>query len=514
MSALNPNEPWQRADQRAKLRDAELDVLIIGGGASGLGVFLDALSRGLRVGLVDQGDFTAGTSSRSTKLAHGGVRYLEQAIKQLDFGKYDLVKEALAERKRLLAMAPHLAWPIEIFTPVRHVIEQYYLRTGLGLYDFLAGSEKLGPSQNQSTDRLAGMCPELDISRLRGGVSYFDGQFDDARFGISMARTGLEMGGMALNHTKVTQLTKANGLVNGARCIDSLTNQRFTLNAKSVVNCTGPWTDTLRAMANPDRVPMMTASRGAHILIKQTLFPQGHGLLIPKTKDGRVLFMLPWQGQTLIGTTDTECALSDDPSASPEDIQYLLETASEWLKHRLLPSDVTAAWAGLRPLVSDPKSESTAGLTRDHVIVQDHGLTTLTGGKWTTWRQMAEDCVDTLVETRGLKANPCTTQTMRLVGARGDTVAVRHALASLPKAIGEHLWHCYGDRALEVLKQGNHEPIIEGLPFIHAELFYLIRYEGACTADDLLKRRWRIGMVDEQAAQALRPFIEQALNTD
>lgn len=508
MSALSPQDTWRRADQLAAMADQDVDVLVIGGGASGAGVFLDALSRGLSVALIEKQDFTAGTSSRSTKLVHGGVRYLEQAVKQLDIGKYQLVKEALAERRRMLEMAPHLAWKLNLVTPVKGLIGLPYFRIGLGVYDFLSGNQKIGPSKIESKASLKTMCPELDTKPLSGGVSYYDGQFDDARYGVSMVRTGLEMGGHALNHTEVLDLIKVDGDVRGAKCQDLIGGQTFEIRAKAVVNCTGPWTDNLRAMANPEFRPMMTVSSGVHITIDRNLLPNGHGILIPETEDGRVLFMLPWLGKTLIGTTDDPAELSEEPGVSEEEIQYILRTCNEWLETPVERHEVTASWSGLRPLVSDPDAQSTASLTRDHVVLDDSDMTSLTGGKWTTWRKMAEDCVDHVVKNRKLDAKACATHNIRLVGARGDTQAAKHAIAHLPEDVRDHLWQAYGDRAPQVLECGSEARLVDGEPYIEAELNWIIQHEGACNADDVLNRRLRVAMLDEAVAAKIEVAVQ------
>lgn len=503
-TALQPDQAWDRNAQVEALKQANVDVLVIGGGASGAGVLLDALSRGLTAALVDRQDFMAGTSSRSTKLIHGGVRYLEQAFKSLDYGKYHLVREALAERKRMLKMAPHLAWPLTLVTPVKSLIGLPYYRFGLGLYDVLSGSQRLGKSRIESKNELKRACPSLDIGPLKGGVSYMDGQFDDARFGIAMVRSALEQGGLALNHTSVDSLIEENGRIHGAQCTDLLGGQPLTIRAKAVVNCTGPWTDHLRRMANPDAKPMMTVSSGIHLLINQNLLPEGRGILIPETDDGRVLFMLPWLGKTLVGTTDDPAELQDNPSASDREIDYIIKHMNEWLAQPISRDDISATFSGLRPLVSNPHEQNTSGLSRDHVIVDDKGLISLTGGKWTTWRRMAEDCMDKVVSSAGLNAGPCHTMNLRLPGACGNADAARKALSELPKDIAEHLWQAYGDRAHQVLQQGSKERLVEGAPYIAAELNWALRFEGACTPEDVLNRRLRVGMLDEQAAGRIR----------
>lgn len=509
MAALSPNQAWVRSEQSQAIRNQHFDVLVIGGGASGAGVFLDALSRGLSCALIEQQDFTAGTSSRSTKLVHGGVRYLEQAVKELDIGKYQLVTEALAERKRMLNMAPHLAWELNLITPVKQLLGVPYFRIGLGVYDFLARDQKIGASKIESKAELKKACPTINTRQLAGGVSYFDGQFDDARFGVAMVRTGLEMGGQALNYTEVTGLLKANGKVNGAQCYDRISGEAFDVYAKAVVNCTGPWTDKLREMANEDYQPMMTVSSGVHLVIERNLLPDNRGILIPKTEDGRVLFMLPFLGKTLIGTTDDEARLTETPEVSEAEIEYILRTCNSWLDEPINRNEVAASWSGLRPLVSDPTAQSTAALTRDHVVLDDNGLISLTGGKWTTWRKMAEDCVDHVLTVNEIDADPCATHDIHLAGARGDTQASKHAIAHLPEDIQKHLWQAYGDRASAVIAQGSAQRLIEDEPYIEAELDWIIQHEGACTADDVLNRRLRLGMLNEDKANRIRALIEQ-----
>ena len=511
MNALSPQQPWSRAEQAQYIADQQFDVLVIGAGASGAGVFLDALSRGLSAAIIDKQDFMAGTSSRSTKLVHGGVRYLEQAVKELNLGKYQLVKEALSERKRMLNMAPHLAWPLNLVTPVRGIIGLPYFRIGLGVYDFLSGREKIGPSKIESKATLKKICPDLDTKSLTGGVSYYDGQFDDARFGIAMIRSGLEKGGHALNYTEVSSLIKTQGKVTGVNCRDTVSQQSFSVNAKVVINATGPWTDTLREMANPEFKKMMTVSSGVHVLIDRDMLPEGRGILVPETPDGRVLFILPWLGKTLLGTTDDPAELSDEPEVSEAEINYVLETANAWLDKPIERSEVTSVWSGLRPLVADPDAQSTASITRDHVVLEDSGMISLTGGKWTTWRRMAEDCVDHALKVNNIKANACDTYNLHLIGAQGDTLAAKHAIAHLPEDIQTHLWQAYGDRAAQVLTVGSEERLVEGQPYIRAEIHWALNFEGAVNAEDVLNRRLRVAMLDERVAELIRLEIEQLL---
>ncbi|RZU98796.1 glycerol-3-phosphate dehydrogenase/oxidase [Spiribacter vilamensis] len=508
-------EPWDRQTHVANLQSADVDVLIVGGGASGVGVALDALSRGLTVALVDRQDFMAGSSSRSTKLIHGGVRYLEQAFKGLDIGKYQLVKEALAERKRMLNMAPHLAWPLTLITPVKGWLGIPYYYAGLWLYERLSGSERLGKAGIESKAAIQRACPTLKLDQLKGGVSYMDGQFDDARFGISMVRSAIEQGASVLNHTSVDELMKDDeGRVCGARCTDHIGGEALTINAKVVVNCTGPWTDHLRHMADPDAESLMSVSSGVHVAFDKEMLPEGHGILVPETDDGRVLFILPWLGKTIVGTTDQKAELTDDPAATDEEIDYIIEQVNGWLNESLTRDEVSATYSGLRPLVSQPGAESTSQLSRDHVILNEKGLMTLTGGKWTTWRRMAEDLMDQLAAANPeLNAGACGTYDLRLPGANGDKQAAKGAIEGLPDDIAAHLWEAYGDRAHVVLQQGTTDRLVANLPYIQAELGWAVNYEGACHVDDILYRRMRVGMLDSAGTNALRSEAEAALKT-
>lgn len=511
-AAEKPVQPWERQTHVDALKSADVDVLVIGGGASGAGVLLDALSRGLTAALVDRQDFMAGTSSRSTKLIHGGVRYLEQAFKSLDYGKYQLVKEALHERKRMLNMAPHLAWPLTLVTPVKSLLGLPYYRMGLGLYELLSGSERLGKARILGKAEMKRACPTLNLDNLRGGVSYMDGQFDDARFGVAMVRAAVERGAHVLNHTTVNDLITENGRVVGAHCTDEVGGEALTIRARTVINCTGPWTDHLRKMADPQAKPLMTASSGIHIAFNKNLLPDGRGILVPETEDGRVLFILPWLGKTLVGTTDDKAEITDDPQATQAEIDYIIRHVNEWLDEPLTHEDISATFSGLRPLVSNPDEASSAGLSRDHVILIEKGLVTLTGGKWTTWRRMAEDCVDQALKANPeIKAGPCDTYETRLPGAAGDRAAADAALAKLPEDIREHLWQAYGDRAHLVLQAGSDERLVDGAPYVRAELDWAVRYEGACKVNDVLYRRLRVGMLDEAATNAIRGEVEAML---
>lgn len=482
-----------RNQQLQKLQDAELDFLVIGGGASGAGVLLDAATRGYKVGLVDRQDFMSGTSSRSTKLVHGGVRYLEQAVKTLDWSMLQLVQEALKERQTMINMAPHLAQPISMVTPLKHKWQWPYLRIGLGVYDALAGKRSLGKTRTISQTDLRASCPALKPD-FPIAVKYWDGQFDDARFGIAMLRTAINSGGMAINHTTVDSIKRsANGYQ--VTLTERFSQQRIRLRCKAIINCSGPWTDEVRQQVRPDRQNMMKTSGGAHIVVATKSVPIQHAVLIPKTEDGRVLFMIPWYQQILIGTTDTADGLSDNPTASTADVDYLINETNKWLSQPISKKDVLATFKGLRPLVDD-LSSNTAKISRDHQVVIEDRMLTLTGGKWTTWRSMAEDAVNQAAKLVDLPEVDCRTEHIKLVGAEG---AKGDPPDTIEPDIAAHLRQRYGGEAEQVLAMGSRKRLFAHYPWIEAEFAWAMAKEGAVTPEDILERRMRLNTVDSEA---------------
>ena len=371
-----------REEHLQRLKTQSFDLLVIGGGATGAGVALDAVSRGLSVALVERDDFSAGTSSRSTKLIHGGVRYLEQAVKKFDRTQFNLVRDALKERAILLKIAPHLSRELPLVTPLYNWLEVPYYMTGLKLYDALAGKAKLQPSRFVDAQEALNRFPMLKPEGLRGGVLYYDGQFDDARMNVSIALTAASLGAAVANHVEVTALCKEKeeGVISGAALRDTLTGEGWEVNAQVVVNATGPFTDAVRHMDDPDAPAMLSASSGAHIILDERFSPPATGLLIPQTEDGRVLFLLPWLGHTLIGTTDHPAPITPNPEATEEDIAYILRHVHRYFSLPVSRADVKASWSGLRPLVSDPSASDTARLSRDHVInISPSNLLTIAG---------------------------------------------------------------------------------------------------------------------------------------
>ena len=504
----------------AAMRSGEpYDLLVIGGGATGAGVALDAASRGLRVALVERDDFGAGTSSRSTKLIHGGVRYLEKAVKQFDRSQFNLVRDALKERAVLLKIAPHLCHPLPLVTPLYNWLEVPYYTTGLKLYDWLAGKANLQPSRFIDAREALQRFPMLKPDGLRGGVVYYDGQFDDARMNVALALTAAEQGADVANHLAVTSLLKRNGRVAGAAVEDRDGGDSWELEARTVINATGPFSDAIRRLDDPDAAPMLTASSGAHIVLDSSFSPPGTGLLIPETEDGRVLFLLPWMGATLVGTTDNPAEIAQHPKATDEEIDYILRHIHKYFSVPVERSDVRSAWSGLRPLVSDTNGADTARLSRDHIInVSASGLLTIAGGKWTTYRKMALDTVDHAVHAGDLaQTGPSRTESLRLVGAQsyhGREAGELQEGYGISADVASHLARAYGDRAVAVAKlaaNGLGEPLAAGHPYLAAEVVYGAREEFARSTVDVLARRARLGFLDRDAVLAAVPTVSALL---
>lgn len=502
-----------RAETLARLRTKEVfDLLVIGGGATGCGIALDAASRGLKVALVERFDFAEGTSSRSTKLVHGGVRYLEAAVKKLDKGQYDLVRHALHERGALLKNAPHLSHPLPMITPVYSWLQVPYLYAGLKLYDILSGKMNIGRSKIISAKKAKEQFPMLKAKGLKACVQYYDGQFVDSRMAVALAMTAEREGAVVANHIAVTGLIHdPQGRLTGASVRDALSDTQFDIHAKKVINATGPFADAIRQMDSADAKPILKGSSGIHILLDSSFVPPDQGLLIPQTDDGRVVFILPWQGHALVGTTDTPCEVVDHPTVAETDILYLLEYVKRYFDVDVGRGDMKAAWSGIRPLVFDPEAKGTAELARDHVIIEDaSGLITISGGKWTTYRHMAEEAVDRAIVAGGFAGiRPCRTHDMKLQGAdayRPDGAADLARDFGLPQDVANHLNRSYGDRAPVVAgiarEMGLSARLAEAHPYIEAEVIYTMRHEGAERVADVLCRRMTLTHVDTSAAHA------------
>jgi glycerol-3-phosphate dehydrogenase len=468
--------------------DHSFDLLVIGGGATGLGVAVDAAARGLSVALVEARDFGQATSSRSTKLVHGGVRYLRQ-------GNIGLVREALTERGRLLRNAPHLTEERRFLIPAYDWWEKPFYGAGLLAYDLLAGSERLTPSARVSAREAAELVPTLARDGLKGGILYSDGQFDDARLAVVLARTADALGAVLVNDVAVTGLLKEGGRLTGATVRDAETGAEHTVSARAVVNATGVFTEAIRRMDDPGAEPLLTVSEGIHLVLDRSFLPSGTAIMVPRTDDGRVVFLIPWLGHTLIGTTDTPHPRPQwEPEAVEEDIAYLLKHAGRYLARPPERGDVLSVFSGLRPLVTAGGGKKTASLSRDHtLLVSPSGLVTITGGKWTTYRRMAEDTVGRAMEVAGLPTAPCKTANLRLSGADAPPGPWREFGAD-PETIAR----------LEAAHPGALHP---RLPYTMAMAAHVIQEEMPVHLEDVLSRRLRALLLDARAAVECAPRV-------
>ncbi|XP_029696179.1 glycerol-3-phosphate dehydrogenase, mitochondrial isoform X4 [Takifugu rubripes] len=524
-----------RQEQLAALQNTEeFDVLVVGGGATGVGCALDAVTRNLKTALVERSDFSSGTSSRSTKLIHGGVRYLQKAIMQLDYEQYKMVKEALLERANLLEIAPHLSAPLPIMLPVYKWWQLPYYWAGIKMYDVVAGIYCLKSSYVLSKSKALELFPMLKKDKLVGAIVYYDGQHNDARMNLAIGLTAARYGAAVANYTEVVHLLKSTDpqtgkqKVCGAHCRDVITGKEFDVKAKCVINATGPFTDSLRKMDNQESQNICQPSAGVHIVIPGYYSPDNMGLLDPATSDGRVIFFLPWENMTIAGTTDTPTSVTAHPIPGEDDINFILREVRNYLSAdvEVRRGDVLAAWSGIRPLVTDPNSKDTQSICRNHVVsISDSGLVTIAGGKWTTYRSMAEETLDAAVERLALSAGPCKTVGLMLDGAKGWTPTFYIRLVQdygLEKEVAQHLASTYGAKAYDVAKiaqvTGQRWPIVgkrlvSEFPYIEAEVLYAIK-EYACTAIDIIARRTRLGFLNVQAADEALPRIVEIMGKE
>jgi glycerol-3-phosphate dehydrogenase len=492
-----------RAAELKSISGKQFDLCVIGGGATGSACALDAQLRGIRTVLLEAGDFAGATSSAATKIIHGGVRYLEEAIKGADLREYHVLVRALHERVRMLENAPHLTRKLEFLVPSYHWIDVAYLDVGLKIYDWLAGPGRISPSKYLSQQETLKRMPELNQKGLVGSVAYVDGQFDDARYNITLVQTFTEAGGNTLNYARVTGFQReVGGKISGVVVKDQLTEETFTVGAKAFVNATGPFSDSIRQLATPTVQKRMRPSKGAHILLPMDVFPTEDALLIPKTEDGRVLFAVPWNGRLLVGTTDEEVTPETELVVTKEDVEYLLRHLNQYLARPVTSDDIVSGFAGARPLVGSDDGGDTKKLARDDVIEVDSasGLISIMGGKWTTHRAMAEDTIHRVQQALGWPHAISQTRNYVLYGGRGFTDDYWNKLRlqhRLPGRTARHLASKFGTAAETVLALGSEnaallDPVLEGRPAIKAEVVYAVRHEMAATIEDVLARR--IGM--------------------
>ncbi|XP_050308416.1 glycerol-3-phosphate dehydrogenase, mitochondrial isoform X2 [Anthonomus grandis grandis] len=519
-----------RNEQIKSLQTDKFDIIVVGGGATGAGCALDAVTRGLKTALIEADDFASGTSSRSTKLIHGGVRYLQKAIMQLDYEQYRMVKEALHERAAMLEQAPHLAHPLPIMLPVYTWWQVPYFWFGIKMYDLVAGGKTLKSSYYLSKKNALELFPMLKGNALCGGIVYYDGQQDDARMNLAIAITAARMGATVANHVKVTSLLKEKNsegreVICGVTCRDEMTGKTWSVPTKCVINATGPFTDSIRKMDNPKVKEICSPSSGVHITLPGYYSPEQMGLLDPATSDGRVIFFLPWQKHTIAGTTDLPCQVTHNPKPTEDEIMFILEEVKNYLNPdvEVRRGDVLSAWSGIRPLVSDPNKPDTQSLARNHIVhVSDSNLVTIAGGKWTTYRSMAEETIDAAIAACKLEdicsQKKSQTDGLLLEGAHEWTPTMYIRLVQdfgLECEVAQHLAKSYGDRAFAVAKMANltgkRWPIIgkkihPEFPYIDAEVRYGCR-EYAMTAIDMIARRVRLAFLNVQAAQEALPDI-------
>eukprot|EP00053_Salpingoeca_punica_P011770 m.104962 g.104962 ORF g.104962 m.104962 type:complete len:596 (+) comp15772_c0_seq1:27-1814(+) len=517
---IQPAMPPSRQHQLSTLRSQSFDMVVIGGGATGAGVALDAVTRGLRVALIERDDFASGTSSKSTKLLHGGVRYLEKAVMKLDKDQFHLVEEALAERATALRNAPHLSSERRILVPIYKWYMVPYMWIGLKMYDIVSLFQMRGQlhwSRYLTPADVIQQFPMLNDKDLCGGIVYSDGQFNDAAMNVAVAVTAAEHGAVMLNHTEVTSFTfDASGRADGVVVRDCHTGDKVTVKAKVIVNAAGPFTDAVLRMENNEHKNIVLASEGTHVILPGYFCPREMGMLDSNTSDGRVVFYLPWEGHTLIGTTDTKCEVTPAPVPSADAVDFLLKEVSKYLSTdvELTRKQVLAAWTGVRPLVSDPKAVNTESVVRNHLVhVGKAGVVSIAGGKWTTYRQMAQETVDAAVASAQLPAKPCVTKELKLVGAEKYTPTLPYRLIQqygMDEDVAHYLARRYGDRAdvvASLAKANGFKRLCPHLPFLEEEVTYAVRYEYATSITDVFARRVRLAFLDCRAAKAAIPRI-------
>ena len=492
----------ERGIERLKRSGEPFDFVIVGGGATGLGIAIDAASRGYSVALLEQSDFGKGTSSRSTKLVHGGVRYLQQ-------GNVPLVMEALKERGILRRNAPHLVSDLPFVVPNYAWWEAPFYGIGMKVYDALAGRYGFGPSRNLSRDETVKRLPTIETEGLRGGVVYHDGQFDDARLLIDLAQTAVEQGAVLANYTRVESFERdESGFLDAVVCRDLEADESFVVAARVVVNATGPFSDSVRRMDDAEARSMIRPSQGVHVVLPRRFLPGDSAVMVPHTDDGRVLFAIPWHERVLVGTTDTPIEESVlEPKPFPDEIDFLLKHTARYLTEDPTPADVCSVFVGIRPLavaVSEAQDGDTAKISREHTLhVSSSGLLTVAGGKWTTYRKMAQDAVDHGAMLADLEPRKCVTEDLNIHG--------HHPNAD---RFGDLRW--YGSDAPEVEElletvPGGSEPLHECLPVRAGEVVWAARKEMARTVEDMLARRSRSLLLDARAAVEVAPRVAELL---
>lgn len=509
-----------RSQNISSLQSEIFDVCIIGGGATGAGCALDAALRGLKVVLIEKEDFAAATSSKSTKLIHGGVRYLEQAVKKLSWAQFVMVKKALKERRTLLKIAPHLTHPLPLLTPCFTLLEGWYYAIGLKLYDWISGTKNIGNSKWLSKPLALKRIPTLKKNKLASAVLYWDGQLDDLRFAMALVQTAAKHGATVINHLAAEQFEfDTNGKLNALLVKDTLKGENYVIRSKVYINATGPYADAMRHLANPALTGRIRVSKGIHITLPKSVMPGHTAMLIPKTDDGRLIFVIPYQSELLVGTTDEECNLTEaEFGPTKNEIDYLLGYLNRYLDVNITPKDVRSGFGGLRPLLQAAEGVSTKELVRDHEVETDRksGLISILGGKWTTYRLMAKDTIDVAEESIHGKISECKTEYKILFG--GEPYQPSDYFERIQKQINWaddivlHLFRKYGSESLKIAAMAEkniswQQRLIADCPYTFAELEYLIINEMACTVKDIVTRRWGIALTDWRKTLQLIPIV-------
>jgi glycerol-3-phosphate dehydrogenase len=487
-----------RKEQLDKLsNEKEYDIIIIGGGATGLGCAVDAANRGYKTLLLEKSDFAKGTSSRSTKLVHGGVRYLAQ-------GNIRLVKEALLERGRLLKNAPHLCHKLSFVVPSYKWWHKWFYGIGLWLYEFLSGELSLGKTKLLTKKKTLKYLPDLLVHNINGGILYFDGQFDDSRLAINLAQTAIEQGATVVNYCRVNSFIKDNSVITGVLAKDEINGNEYKIKARTVVNATGVFADQLLQLAEGHSETTIAPSQGIHLVIDKHLFKGSAGMMLPKTDDGRVLFFIPWEGKVLLGTTDTPIDnITEEPLPLKEEIDFIINHFNRFSASHIHYCDVKSVFVGLRPLAKVGNRKKTAVMPRDHVVkVLPSGLIHVTGGKWTTYRSMAKHAINQAIQTAGLEFVPCRTRHLKIHGwTRYKNNEHLSLFGTDAKAIKQMIAE---DISLS-------EIIHASYPYTKAEIKWVIENEMAETVEDILARRIRLLFLDAKAALEAAPLVAAML---
>ncbi|MHA8053509.1 glycerol-3-phosphate dehydrogenase/oxidase [Aquirufa sp. Wall-65K1] len=513
--------------QKIKANESEYDICIIGGGATGAGVALDAVLRGYKVLLIEKGDFAGQTSSKSTKLVHGGVRYLEQAVRNLDWQQFKMVYKALHERKVMLQNAPHLAHPLALLTPCYSWWDRIYYGIGMWLYDRISGVTNLKNSQGLGKQQMEQLVPNLQVKGMSGGILYYDGQLNDARYALAIVQSAEKEGAAILNYCELSHfgLSPKSLKIKKVHFKDLISGEEHEVSCKVVVNATGPFTDHIRHLANLKLKPRMKVSRGAHIVLPKAFWSGDTALLIPKTDDGRVVFIIPWRDYVLVGTTDEPDDLQEDPAIQAQEEEYLLDYFNRFALNKATKQDISSGFVGQRPLLqvglSDAMQSDTKSLVRDHEVEVDQRskLVSIMGGKWTTYRVMAQDTMDVVEEEvlhRSKKV--CKTKDYVLFGGeKMDEGTWQQRINSLKinEMTATHLREVYGFHAIKVLEYCEKEKeglelIHKDLPYLQGELNYLKNYEMAECWEDILYRRWGISLRDQAKGQLIKDIKKEA----